>query len=92
MRAESTDFALLSLDADGLVTAWYAGAERTYGYKSEEIIGQDVSCLYSDEDQLRIDLQEELERTAAEGYLGSEHWHKKKDGSRFWANVLTMAA
>ena len=40
----------MSLDADGRVVAWYAGAERIYGYKSEEIIGQHVSCLYSDDD------------------------------------------
>jgi PAS domain S-box-containing protein len=89
--AWSKDYALLSLDAEGQIVTWYSGAERTYGYTREEIAGQHVSCLYSDEDNVRIDLQEELERTAAEGYLGAEHWHRKKDGSRFWANVLTIA-
>jgi PAS domain S-box-containing protein len=91
-EAESTDFALLSLDADGLIMAWHAGAERIFGYQSDEIIGKHVSCLYLDEDELRVKLNEELRRTALEGHLGNEAWHKKKDGARLWANVLTTAA
>ena len=89
--AWSKDYALLSLDAAGRVVAWYAGAQRIYGYKSEEIVGQHVSCLYLVDDGLPVDPREELKRTATEGHLGNEGWHKKQDGSRFWANVLTMA-
>ncbi|MGD0133215.1 MAG: sigma 54-interacting transcriptional regulator [Bryobacteraceae bacterium] len=89
--AWSKDYALLSLDAAGRVVAWYAGAQRIYGYKSEEIVGQHVSCLYLVDDDLSVDPQEELKRTATEGHLGNEGWHKKQDGSRFWANVLTTA-
>jgi formate hydrogenlyase transcriptional activator len=89
--AWSKDYALLSLDASGLVDAWYSGAERIYGYKSGDIIGQHVSCLYSGDDDLPIDAREELTRTAIEGHLGNEGWHRKQDGSRFWANVLTTA-
>jgi formate hydrogenlyase transcriptional activator len=88
--AWSKDYALLSLDAGGEIVAWYAGAERIYGYKSEEVVGQPVSCLYSDDDDHRVNAREELDRAATEGHLGNEGWHKKKDGSRFWANVLTM--
>ena len=43
------DYALFLLDADGMIAAWYAGAERIYGYKSDEVIGQHVSLLYADE-------------------------------------------
>jgi PAS domain S-box-containing protein len=85
------DYALLSLDASGLIAAWYPGAERIYGYKSEDIIGQHVSCLYLGDDGLRANPREELKRTALEGHLGTEGWHKRLDGSRFWANVLTTA-
>ena len=49
--ADGQDYAFLSLDADGRIVAWHAGAERIYGYKSEEIIGQHVSCLYFDDDE-----------------------------------------
>ncbi len=85
------DYALFLLDADGEVVAWYAGAERIFGYKNDETAGQHVSLLYPDEDTLRAKLDEELKRAAAEGHFGNEGWLAKKDGSRFWANVITMA-
>jgi len=84
------DYALFLLDADGLVVAWYAGAERIYGYKSQEAIGQHVTFLYPGEDAF-VRLQQKLKRAAGEGHVGSEGWHVKKDGSRFWASVITMA-
>ena len=84
------DYALFLLDADGLVVAWYGGAERIYGYKTDDVIGQHVSLLYPDE-KARTRLQEKLKRGAAEGHVGSEGWQLKKDGSRFWASVITMA-
>jgi formate hydrogenlyase transcriptional activator len=72
------DYALLLLNADGRIAAWYPGAERVYGYKNEEIIGQDTGCLNLDDAQLSIN-----------DSLAYEGWHKRQDGSRFWANVLT---
>jgi formate hydrogenlyase transcriptional activator len=69
------DYALFLLDVDGQVVAWYAGAERIYGYKSGEVIGQQLSRCYPDED----------------GHVGTECWNVRKDGSRFWANVITVA-
>ena len=85
------DYALLILDTEGRVAAWYAGAQRIYGYQSAEVIGQHISLFYPDEDTLRVRLDEELKRAASEGHAGTETWHAKKDGSRFWANVITMA-
>jgi formate hydrogenlyase transcriptional activator len=85
------DYALFLLDADGLVVAWYAGAERIYGYQSDEAVGQHVSLFYPDEDTLRAKLDDELKRAAAEGHFGSEGWQARKNGSRFWANSITMA-
>ena len=84
------DYALFLLDVDGQVVAWYGGAERIYGYKGEEIIRQHVSILYPDENALSK-LQEKLKRAAGEGHVGLEGWQVRKDGSRFWANVITMA-
>jgi PAS domain S-box-containing protein len=69
---------------------WYAGAERIYGYHSSDVIGQHVSILYPDDEALR-QLQEALNRAASEGHVGAEGWHVKKNGTRFWANVITMA-
>ena len=85
------DYALFLLDAHGCIAAWYSGAARIYGYKEDEALGQHISFLYPSEDTLSFKIQEELKRTANEGHLGSEACHVRKDGSRFWANVITMA-
>ncbi|MFZ1006363.1 MAG: PAS domain-containing protein, partial [Candidatus Sulfotelmatobacter sp.] len=85
------DYALFLLDPGGRVEAWYAGAERIYGYKSGDVAGQHVSMFYADADSLRVKLDTEFKRAAGEGHVGSEGWHVKKDRSRFWANVITMA-
>ena len=84
------DFALFLLDVDGRVAAWYAGAERMCGYKRDEATGQHVSFLYPGEETLDLTIREELKRAAAGGHFGKEGWHVRKDGSRFWANVITM--
>ena len=88
------DYALLLLDVDRRVAAWYAGAERIYGYKSDEVIGQHVSLLYPDgdfsEDALRDKRGENRNRAGGEVYSGSDAWQVKKDGSRFRAHVITM--
>jgi PAS domain S-box-containing protein len=83
------DYALLLLDSVGGVAAWYSGAERTYGYTVQEIAGESISCLYPGEHAAST-VREELKRASAQGHFGTEQWHIKKDGERFWANVLTM--
>ena len=77
----ASDYAFLALDAEDRIAAWHAGAERIYGYKSNEIIGQPASFLDLDDD----------EPVATSNRRNYEGWQKKKDGSRFWANVLTTA-
>ena len=84
------DYALCLLDSDGRIVAWYGGAERIYGYQSGEVTGKHISLFYPGEDADRM-LQERLKRAAVEGHVASEDWQVKKDGSRFWANVITMA-
>lgn len=85
------DYALYLLDTEGCVSAWYSGAERIYSYQADEALDQHVSFLYPGEDTLRLKLDEELKRAAAEGHIGTEGWQARKDGSRFWANAITMA-
>lgn len=85
------DYALYLIDAEGRIAAWYGGAERIYGYRATDVIGKQVSVLYPDEKPLRFKLQEQLNRAAAQGHVGNEDWNVKKDGSRFWANVIMVA-
>jgi formate hydrogenlyase transcriptional activator len=85
------DYALFLLDVDGRIVTWYSGAERIYGYKTDEAIGQHVSFLYPGEEAVRVSFEKRLKRAAAEGHLGNEGWHLRKGGARFWANDITMA-
>ena len=85
-----TDYAFFLLDPEGQIVACYSGAERIYGHKDTEMMGQPLSCLYPAEDNLGVRLLRELKRTAIEGHFGNEDWQIKKDGSRFWGNVHTV--
>jgi PAS domain S-box-containing protein len=86
-----TDYAIYMLDTDGIVASWNAGAERFKGYKPDEIIGQHFSKFYTEED-LQKRIPEIGLRTAREdGRFEAEGWRLRKDGTRFWANVVIDA-
>jgi PAS domain S-box-containing protein len=85
------DYALFMLDAGGYVATWNTGAERIKGYKPSEIVGRHFSTFYPEED-LRVHKPErELEIAAEEGRFEDEGWRVRKDGSKFWANVVITA-
>jgi PAS domain S-box-containing protein len=85
------DYAIFILDPEGHITSWNRGAERITGYKASEITGKHLSCLYAEEDVQSCKPQRELEVAAKEGRIEDEGWRARKDGSRFWANVVTTA-
>jgi osomolarity two-component system sensor histidine kinase TcsA len=85
------DYAIFLLDTKGNVRTWNAGAELIKGYKAPEIIGKHFSAFYSEED-LKVDKPgNELEICLREGRVEDEGWRYRKDGSRFWANVVITA-
>jgi PAS domain S-box-containing protein len=85
------DYAIFVLDSQGHVRTWNAGAERIKGYRSEEIIGKHFSTFYPPEDVAAGKCELELEGAAREGRFEDEGWRLRKDGSRFWANVVITA-
>jgi PAS domain S-box-containing protein len=84
----TTDYAIFMLDPDGYVASWNEGAQRMKGYRSHEIIGKHFSIFYPPEAVERDWPGEELRRAVAHGRLEDEGWRLRKDGSRFWANVV----
>jgi PAS domain S-box-containing protein len=82
------DYAIFMLGPTGLVTSWNAGAERIKGYRAEEIVGQHFSRFFLPDDLERDEPNRELQVTAAEGRFETEGWRVRRDGSRFWANVV----
>ena len=85
------DYAIFVLDPDGRVSSWNTGAERIKGYKSDEIVGEHFSRFYTQEDIELGKPDSELKVAASEGRLEDEGWRVRKDGSRFWANVVITA-
>ena len=82
------DYAIFMLDPEGRVSTWNTGAERIKGYKASEIIGQHFSRFYPEEDVRSGKPDWELRVALEEGRLEDEGWRLRKDGSRFWANVI----
>src|SRR6185503_17038336 len=85
------DYAIFMLDPNGRVQTWNAGAERLKGYRADEIIGQHFSQFYPEEARRRRWPDQELELAARDGRFEDEGWRIRKDGSRFWANVIITA-
>jgi PAS domain S-box-containing protein len=85
------DYAIFMLDPQGHISSWNNGAERIKGYGLSEIVGKHFSVFYPEEDRRSGKPQKELEIAAKEGRLEDEGWRLRKDGSRFWANVIITA-
>lgn len=85
------DYAIFALDPGGNILTWNAGGKRLKGYSADEIIGKHFSIFYTQPDVERQHPQEELEIATREGKYEEEGWRVRKDGSRFWANVVITA-
>jgi PAS domain S-box-containing protein len=85
------DYAIFALDPEGYILSWNAGAERIKGYAPEEIIGKHFSIFYPRELVAEGFPAFELRTAANTGRFEDEGWRLRKDGSRFWANVVITA-
>ena len=85
------DYAIIMLDPEGRVSSWNTGAQRILGYTTDEINGRHFSLFYYPEDVESGKPQNELEIAASAGRHEDEGWRIRKDGSRFWANVVVAA-
>src|SRR5829696_2095445 len=85
------DYAIFTLDPQGCVASWNAGAERLEGYNSDEIVGEHFSAFFTEEDTRLGKPEEYLEAAASEGRSVEENWLVRKDGSRFWTDTILTA-
>src|SRR5690606_39110701 len=85
------DYAIFMLDRQGFVSTRNEGARQLKGYGADEIIGSHVSRFYPPEDIKRGWPEHELHVATLEGRFEDEGWRIRKDGSRFWANVVITA-
>jgi PAS domain S-box-containing protein len=92
LLVETVDqYAIFLLDPTGHVLTWSRGAERLKGYKEDEILGEHFSRFYPPEEVQAKKPQLALAAAAADGRLEDEGWRVRKDGTRFWANVVMTA-
>lgn len=85
------DYSIIELDRDGQIATWSEAAQAIRGYTEEEILGRHFSCFFSPEDEAQGKPAHALERAAAEGRYEEEGWRVRKDGSRFWADMVVTA-
>lgn len=85
------DYAICMLDPSGRVASWNIGAERLTGYRRDEIFGKPFSCFYSAEEIQRRRPEFVIKTAGAHGRYEEQTWRVRKDGSRFFANVLITA-
>ena len=84
------DYGIFALDPQGHVASWNAGAERIKGWRAEEVMGEHFSQFYPEETRNFLP-QAILERASTQGAAEDEGWRLRKDGARFWANVVVTA-
>lgn len=85
------DYAIFQVDAAGYILSWNMGAQKIKGYTAEEAIGQPISIFYPREDVANGVPQENLEMAKVHGRHNSEGWRVRKDGTRFWADIVFTA-
>ena len=85
------EYAIFQLDPLGQVVSWNSGAERLKGYRAEEVLGKHFSVFYPAEDVSSGKPEQLLAEAVQRGQSEDEGWRIRKDGSRFWANVVVTA-
>lgn len=85
------DLAIFKTDDKGHILDWYEGAHKIKGYNKEEVIGKNISIFYTPEAIAQGEPEQNLQVAAQRGSLETEGWRVRKDGSKFWADVLITA-
>lgn len=89
--SQVVDYAIFWLEPDGTIASWNAGAERLKGYTADEAVGQHFSMFYPDEDREAGLPEQLLDRARTVGHVDHSGWRVRKDGSRFWGDVVITA-
>lgn len=86
----AADYAIFTIDPEGRVTSWNAGAENLLGWREAEALGMDSRVVFLPEDRERGAPEAEMAKAVAEGRDEDERWRLRRDGSRFWSSGLLL--
>ncbi|MFW5968209.1 MAG: PAS domain-containing protein, partial [Persicimonas sp.] len=85
------EYAIFLLDLDGQITTWNPGAERLFGYGDDEIVGEPLERLYSDDEPRPGAFEAQSRAAAARDQVTQEGWYRRKEGRRFWGTGVMTA-
>ena len=80
------DYAMFLLDPANVITYWSKGAERVFGWSSEEAVGQSGELIFTPEDRAREEEEKEIDIALRDGTAPDQRWHLRKDGTRIWVD------
>jgi PAS domain S-box-containing protein len=83
-----SDYAIFWLQPGGTVATWNAGAFHATGYTADDMVGAPFSLLFSGDDSAAGVADTLLKVAFSEGRSELDGWLVRKDGSRFWAQIL----
>ncbi|MDO9405787.1 MAG: CheR family methyltransferase [Polaromonas sp.] len=91
IAAETTrDYAIITMDDQGLINSWNLGADRMFGYRESEMLGQPIALIFTPEDRASGAPEREIQGARDHGRSEDERWHLRKDGSIFYCSgVMT---
>src|SRR4051812_18216903 len=90
LHQQSVGFAVMLLDSEGRIDAWFAGATAVFGYEEHEVLGRPSSILFTPEDVARGIPDQEMEIVRQNGNAENDRWLVRKDGARFWAMGMLL--
>ena len=85
------DYAIFTMDLEGIIRTWNPAAARIMGYSEAEIVGQTAALIFTAEDRAAGVPEREMRKARETGKAEDVRWHLRKDGSRFWANGIMTA-
>jgi PAS domain S-box-containing protein len=88
---EITEYAMFTLDPNGILQSWNAGVERLLGYSEQEWIGQPASIIFTPAEKAMEVCEAEMRKAQDSGSATDIRWHRRKDGTEFFANGFMNA-
>jgi PAS domain S-box-containing protein len=90
LLASATDYAIITMDLDSLVTSWNEGARRILGWTEAEILGHRADVIFTEDDCRNGAPRDEMQHALAQGRSADERWHRRRDNSHFWGSGELM--
>jgi PAS domain S-box-containing protein len=84
LTEQAREYAVITLDAQGLILTWSNGAEHLFGYRDDEVLGRRTHILFTEEDRKNRVPEEEVRQAIQEGHAPCERWLPRRDGTRFF--------